>query len=562
VKTTVIALTATRPAADKKLPLARIHVDESGAAATTPADALEQICHASRRPAGRPLVVRPPLRAPKILLTDYRRIKTLDGVTVRSAIRLVRLVDANQRGALDQRRNGGGVPAVAATKRWYSPTLLIAVVEAAADCLPAKAKVSVRDDAPDDQELGIVGYKFAVDHVEPCRTGIRRDPISSAYRLAALLPCRGDPAAQLHRVFVRSVQPQHQFEAFFEATVNSGKIVHLPVHHSCNRDPGSQQMQRKIVGLVVDLSGKAVDVLDQQPRARRDLTRIDKADELPEGAFSDMIPPERAEAEVADIGFVKASIKSQPVGLAERYGRSILATEGVAIGLFLRREAYKAVGGRHQNRRHTPSRTTVNLKTSGKIGYGSGLPFPHPMGDGALCGTCARRRPSWDVARAVLRYDKNSRRLLLSFKHGDRTHLGGAFGRWMYRAGGEMLAGADLIVPVPLHWTRLFRRRFNQAALLAHAIRAAGGPPVAPDWLVRRRRTPSQGLLGPAARERNVRGAFTLRRSRTVKGKRVVLVDDVLTTGATAEECARVLRRAGAASVGVLTLARAVRAGA
>jgi ComF family protein len=118
-----------------------------------------------------------------------------------------------------------------------------------------------------------------------------------------------------------------------------------------------------------------------------------------------------------------------------------------------------------------------------------------------------------------------------------------------------------MIVPVPLHWTRLFARRYNQAGLLAHAIRAAGGPPVMPDWLVRRRRTPSQGRLGPTARARNVRGAFALHRGRSVKGKRIVLVDDVLTTGATVEECARVLRRAGAEFVGVLTLARALRAG-
>ena len=96
---------------------------------------------------------------------------------------------------------------------------------------------------------------------------------------------------------------------------------------------------------------------------------------------------------------------------------------------------------------------------------------------------------------------------------------------------------------------------------LAHAIRAAGGPPVAPDWLVRRRRTPSQGRLGALARARNVRGAFALRPGRSIKGKRIVLVDDVLTTGATVEECARVLRRNGAAWVGVLTLARALRAG-
>jgi ComF family protein len=190
-----------------------------------------------------------------------------------------------------------------------------------------------------------------------------------------------------------------------------------------------------------------------------------------------------------------------------------------------------------------------------------GLPFAHPMGEGALCAACAREAPAWDRARAVMRYDKNSRRLVLLLKHGDQTHLAAAFGRWMRRSGAEVLDGADLVMPVPLHWTRLFTRRYNQAALLAQAIRHAGGPPVAADWLVRRRRTPSQGRLGPLARARNVRGAFALRRGRDVRGKRVVIVDDVLTTGATAAECARVLRRAGASFVGVLTLARAARIG-
>jgi len=191
-----------------------------------------------------------------------------------------------------------------------------------------------------------------------------------------------------------------------------------------------------------------------------------------------------------------------------------------------------------------------------------GLPFPHPMGEDAVCGDCARGRPSWDRARAVLRYDKNSRRLVLGLKHGDQTHVAGAFGRWMHRTGNEILAGADLLIPVPLHWTRLFQRRYNQAALLAQAIRAAGGPELAADWLVRRRRTPAQGHLGPAARERNVHGAFAVRTGCNVAGKRVVVIDDVMTTGATVEECARVLKRAGAASVGVLTLARALRTGA
>ena len=184
------------------------------------------------------------------------------------------------------------------------------------------------------------------------------------------------------------------------------------------------------------------------------------------------------------------------------------------------------------------------------------------MEPGAVCADCARELRAWDRARAVLRYDKRSRQLVLGLKHADHTHVAGAFGKWMQRAGGEVLAEADLLAPVPLHWTRLFQRRYNQAALLAKAISAAGGPRVAADCLIRRRRTPSQGHLGPLARERNVRGAFSVARPSEIAGRRIVIIDDVMTTGATVDECARVLKRAGALWVGVLTLARALRVGA
>jgi ComF family protein len=191
-----------------------------------------------------------------------------------------------------------------------------------------------------------------------------------------------------------------------------------------------------------------------------------------------------------------------------------------------------------------------------------GLPFAHDLGAGALCGACAEARPAYDRARSALRYDDGSRGLILAFKHGDRLHGAPAFGDWMRRAGAALLADADLLMPVPLHWTRLLSRRYNQAALLAYAVHRAGGPRVAPDWLIRRRRTPSQGEFGPEGRLRNVRSAFALKAGKSVRGLKIVLVDDVLTTGATLEECARVLKRAGAAGVDALALARCLRTAA
>ena len=191
-----------------------------------------------------------------------------------------------------------------------------------------------------------------------------------------------------------------------------------------------------------------------------------------------------------------------------------------------------------------------------------GLPFDYDLGPEALCGACAREAPAYARARAVMRYTEMSRRLVLAFKHGDRTEGAPAFGAWLARAGAELLAEADVIAPVPLHRWRLLGRRYNQAALLAHALGRESGLPVTADLLLRKRHTPSQGRLSLAARHRNVAGAFAVKPARRadLAGRHVLLVDDVLTTGATAAACARTLRRGGAVTVSVLVLARVVRA--
>ncbi len=187
-------------------------------------------------------------------------------------------------------------------------------------------------------------------------------------------------------------------------------------------------------------------------------------------------------------------------------------------------------------------------------------PFEFEIEGQTLCAACSARPPVFDRARAVLRYDDGSRNMLLAFKHADRTDLAPLFGRWLARAGEELLADADLVAPVPLHWTRLWSRRYNQAALLAKLAAGEARRPFFPDVLVRRKRTAPQ-KAGRAARTRNVAGAFGVpaRRRMAIEGRRVLLVDDVRTTGATLEGCARALKAAGASGVDVLTLALVVR---
>lgn len=189
-----------------------------------------------------------------------------------------------------------------------------------------------------------------------------------------------------------------------------------------------------------------------------------------------------------------------------------------------------------------------------------GTPFAHDLGSGFLSAEAIANPPDFNRLRAVCAFDGVGRKLVHALKYRDHTELAPMMARWMARAGKELIEDCDVIVPIPLHRWRLVSRRFNQAADLARALGHETGRPMLADALRRRRRTVQQVGLDRAQRAANMKGAFevTLPGKADILGKRVVLVDDVYTTGATVSAATRVLKRAGAAKVDVLTFAMAI----
>ncbi len=189
-----------------------------------------------------------------------------------------------------------------------------------------------------------------------------------------------------------------------------------------------------------------------------------------------------------------------------------------------------------------------------------GIPFAYDPGPGVVSMQALADPPAYRRARAAVRYDEIGRTLVHALKYGDRLELAPLMGGLMARAGQELFADADALVPVPLHWRRLWMRRFNQSALLAKAISRLAGIPVAEGALKRVKATAQQVGLSKAERAQNLQGAFCVPPAgkALVAGRRLVLVDDVLTSGATADSAARTLLRAGAADVDVLVFARVV----
>jgi ComF family protein len=189
-----------------------------------------------------------------------------------------------------------------------------------------------------------------------------------------------------------------------------------------------------------------------------------------------------------------------------------------------------------------------------------GTPFElawHAM-EGGLCQRCLDAPPFFERARAAMSYDAASRRLVLPFKHADRVEYAGLLARLMARAGAQLLRDCQIIVPVPLHRRRLFVRRYNQAALLARSLSAMSDRPAQPDALRRIAATESLGGKSASERREEVVGAFAVRprRAAGLMGRRILVVDDVMTSGATVNECAACLLDAGASAVDVLVAAR------
>lgn len=174
-----------------------------------------------------------------------------------------------------------------------------------------------------------------------------------------------------------------------------------------------------------------------------------------------------------------------------------------------------------------------------------------------LCGQCLKKKPYFHKAISVVFYDEMSKKLILPYKHADRLELAQLISKWMILRGKEVIQSADCILPVPLHKIRLLKRKYNQSALLGKMIAQKFHKPFMPLILFRHKNTPSQGHLNFKMRQKNIKGAFYIKHPEQIKGKNILLLDDVHTSGATLNECAKVLIKAGAKQVDCLTFCRA-----
>ncbi|MEH6404468.1 MAG: ComF family protein [Sneathiella sp.] len=204
-----------------------------------------------------------------------------------------------------------------------------------------------------------------------------------------------------------------------------------------------------------------------------------------------------------------------------------------------------------------PKMTFISPPFCAQCGY----PFDYEISSEMLCGNCLASPPAFSRSRSVLKYDDNSRDMVLAFKHADRTDKTPVFAKWMARTASDILKDKPIIAPVPLHPKRLIKRRYNQSALLAKSIGSLSQSRVIPDLLLRTRDTNNQGGKSIKGRHRNVQGAFSIhpRWEKEIVGKHILLIDDVYTTGATVSACSDSLLRFGARQVDVLTLCRVVR---
>ena len=184
-----------------------------------------------------------------------------------------------------------------------------------------------------------------------------------------------------------------------------------------------------------------------------------------------------------------------------------------------------------------------------------GMQFELPVFDAMSCGKCIKHPPAYDYARSLLKFDKNSKKIIHSFKYHDKIELSTLFSRLLYKTYNEQISHVDYVIPVPMHRFKRLLRMYNQADLLCIALAKLMNKPRIPDILIKTRWTKSQVYLTRRARKENLRSSIRLNPKYNIKGKTILLVDDVMTTGTTLDYCSKLLKKGGAKAVIALTVA-------